>query len=83
MRPDVLDHQRAFNMGWRHGRDVGATSPREAEAELLRLIVHTSLGEAVTSSMVDCFCAGNDDGVRGDTTRYIAFAIIGVNPNLD
>ena len=76
MRPDVLDARIAFNTGFRHGRDVGATSPREAEAELRRLFGHTSLPpEAINAEMVDCFCAGNDDGVKGDTFRYLLFAM--------
>jgi len=71
MRPDVLDMRNAFNAGYRHGLDVGAVSPREAEAALRQL--PTTL--PITSDTVGSFCAGNDDGVRRDSFRYILFNV--------
>jgi len=66
-KPDNLDHIRSFKAGFRHGRDCGIVSPREAGDELRKLGF-----TPIDGSMIDVFCNGADDGARGDTFRYLA-----------
>ena len=69
-RPDALDELNAFRAGFRHGQDVGAVSPREAETILRGLGLQTSSG------CVDCFGNGAEDGRKGDRFRYLlSFAL--------
>lgn len=72
-RPDLLDEVNAFRAGYRHGRDVGEVSAREAEA-ILRSLPTTipPVGNAIL-----CFCNGSVDGARGDAFRYLrSFLVI-------
>ena len=62
---DELDLLNAFTAGYRHGRDVGLVSPREAQAIL------EGLGRPTSAASVDCFCNGAEDGARGDSFRYL------------
>lgn len=70
MKPDALHEINAFRAGFRHGRDVGSVSPREAEAEMRKL------GMLVAGETVTCFCNGSDDGARGDQFRYLLTSAI-------
>ena len=72
LRPDNWDCINAYRAGYRHGADVGAVSPRDAEVALRQL--PTTM--PVTSDTVAYFCDGSNDGACGDVWRYLlSFAV--------
>ena len=64
-RPDAIDQKNAFQAGFRHGRDCGIVTNREAEEIML------SLRLPVSTATILCFQNGADDGALGDTFRYL------------
>jgi hypothetical protein len=62
-----LDEINAFRAGYRHGKDLGIVSPRQAE-EALRALP-TSI--PICSATVNCFANGAEDGAAEDSFRYL------------
>jgi hypothetical protein len=66
-RPDELDEINAFRAGFRFGVDHGIVSPKEAEVILRDMNPNTP----ISSSVLDCFCNGAEDGRKNDQFRYL------------
>lgn len=60
-----------FDEGFWYGRLHGQASPAEADAYLRRM---HGIGVTLTSSDIDLFCNGSEDGARGDHWRLARVA---------